>query len=99
MIKEGADKNKTGDYGKNALHLAARNGHVEVVKYLVDEQSFNVNSTDEYKRTALIIAASCGHFEVVKALLERKADPNLKDGNGYDAYKWAKKDGYTAIAN
>lgn len=32
--------------GRTALHLAARNGHVEIVDHLVSQPSQDVNKTD-----------------------------------------------------
>ncbi|KAJ3327177.1 hypothetical protein HDU93_002095 [Gonapodya sp. JEL0774] len=36
LIECGADPSVADEYGQTALHLAARNGHVEAVQYLVD---------------------------------------------------------------
>nr|WP_297278145.1 ankyrin repeat domain-containing protein [uncultured Brachyspira sp.] len=44
---------------------ASRNGHLEVVKLLIDKGA-DVNAKDDYNRTALMLASSNGHLEVVK---------------------------------
>ena len=59
--------------GSNALHLAARGGHVEIVKYLIPK--FDL---DKHGNTCLHCAARKGHLGVVKYLVEECGfDPNL----------------------
>ena len=58
------------------LQWAARKGHTEVVKVLLDNEA-DVNARRHQDGvTALHIAAQNGHVEVVKLLLDNKADPN-----------------------
>lgn len=68
--------------GRTALHKAAFWGHVEMVRYLVNELKLNVHARDNYGDTALHDASKFGHAEVVKILLEAGADPTRKNNAG-----------------
>ncbi|CAI0541375.1 unnamed protein product [Linum tenue] len=57
-----------GQFKGVALHMAAANGHLQIVKYLID-QGVDVNASNEEKNTALHWACLNGHSEVVKKLI------------------------------
>ncbi|KAG8501491.1 hypothetical protein CXB51_003979 [Gossypium anomalum] len=59
--------------GKNALHLAARQGHVDVVKTLLCRDPQLARRTDKKGQTALHMAVKGQSCEVVKLLLEADA--------------------------
>ncbi|MBC6401850.1 MAG: ankyrin repeat domain-containing protein, partial [Ekhidna sp.] len=63
----------------SALTRAARAGHVEVVKYLLDK-GVDIN---QYSKTALQLAAFRGHLAVVEELIRRGADVNKADVHGH----------------
>ena len=68
-VDESNDENVLSD----AIYLASELGHLEKVKYLV-ENGADVNAKDRFDRTALIFASENGHFEIVKYLVENGAD-------------------------
>ncbi len=68
--------------GKRALHLAAENGSLNMVKILLREGNANPNAKDNYNRTPLHYAAYGDLNDVVEELLEAKADINAVDTNG-----------------
>ena len=60
------------DYmGRTPLKLAIIEGHVEIAKFLVDQDDVSAESRDEHGRTLLSWAALAGHAEIVKLLLAR----------------------------
>jgi ankyrin repeat protein len=68
--------------GMTPLLFAARQGHAEVVKALLDA-GVNVNQLKAGDSTsALLVATINGQFDVGELLLERGADPNLASENG-----------------
>eukprot|EP00798_Chlamydomonas_sp_ICE-L_P022308 gene22308-biopygen30990 len=74
------------------LFEAARHGHVECIKALLDSGA-DVNIKDIDGITPLQGAALHGHDECVKALLGHDADVNVKDTQGHSALDQALRSG------
>jgi len=96
LIKNGTSvdinaRDKDIFYGhySTALTRASENGHLEVVKYLV-ENGADLNRGENVGRgaTALMFASQEGHIEVVK-YLATKSDINIKDYDGKTALDYA----------
>lgn len=70
--------------GERALHIAARNGKVEIVRLLLERARANPNATDDKGGTPLLAACDSSnvHVEVVRLLLGAGADPALAETNG-----------------
>jgi ankyrin repeat protein len=80
--------NNKNQYGKTPLQSAARNGHVEMLKFLVDQGALLEGHS--HGDEALIAAASTGHLEVVKILCSQgKVNPNIQDRQGRTALCYA----------
>jgi ankyrin repeat protein len=63
--------------GNTALHYAAREGHHETVRVLLDSGA-QINHVSGGDRTSPLLGATLnGHFDLSMELLERGADPNL----------------------
>jgi ankyrin repeat protein len=67
-----------GPQGRTPLIEAAINGHLSVVKFLV-ERGADVNKVDADGSSALLAAASGGHLPIVEYLIEHGADINQTD--------------------
>jgi ankyrin repeat protein len=82
-IEHGADVNFRGPGGFNALNAAARNGHLEVIQYLV-EHGASIDQNDNQKhKTALLAASFQRHFDIVQYLVEKGANVNAQSVNGF----------------
>lgn len=87
------------------VHMAAANGHLEVVKYLLsllphDEAVALVNQANESGNTALHWAAFNGHLPVVQLLVEEYgADVFAKNSSNHDALFEAEKNGQAEVEN
>lgn len=61
---------------RTSIYLAAKNGHLDVVRMLSDARS-SINAQDGNGTTPLAFAAWNGHLDIVQFLLSRGADPNI----------------------
>jgi ankyrin repeat protein len=69
--------------GLSSLHLAARQGHIDVAEALLAAGADVNQRTTGDKTTPLIIAIINGHFDLARQLLDKGADPNLaQETNG-----------------
>ena len=75
----------------NALHSAAKNGHLSVLKYFIDLRKCNPICFDKNKATPLHLAAGGGYLEVVKYLI-MKYDPLIRDAHGDTPLHYAVRD-------
>jgi cytohesin len=80
------------------LHYAARNGHVEMLEWLVG-QGVDVTVLDKHGATALHFAAQKGHVEAIKWLVHRGTDPSAVDEAKSSALHWAAKEGQVIAVN
>ncbi|EPZ36102.1 hypothetical protein O9G_003674 [Rozella allomycis CSF55] len=86
------------DIGFFPLHIASREGHVEICKLLID-YGHPIDVVDKYHSwTPLFHAVSEGHYDCVKYLVENNCQVNIKDENGWDCFTHALFKGHLTIA-
>ena len=66
------------------LHRAADNGHIEVVRILLDHGAY-INAQDALGCTPLHLATMKDDAEIVELLLDKGADVNVKDNHDLTA--------------
>jgi ankyrin repeat protein len=83
--------------GMTALLYAAREGHMESAKALLEAKGVDVNEVNGDKISPLVMAITNGHLTLAKYLLDHGADPNLATVSGLAALyaaidvQWAPK--------
>lgn len=85
------------NYKTTPLHCAAHNGHIEIVKCLVDNGAY-INAKDICGNTPLHCAAHDGHIEIVKYLIDNGAYINEQDNNLCIPLHWALRRRHSEIA-
>ena len=79
-------------HGDVAVGWAAENGHLHVVRYLVDEKKADLHKDDEF---ALRWASGTGYLDVVKYLVERGANIHEREDG---ALRQASENGHLDVA-
>jgi len=83
-------RNQQGD---SALTWASWNGHISIVKRLVQAKA-NVEAANVEGQTALVLAAMAGHIAIMRYLAEYgNANVDAKDDGGDTALTWAATEG------
>ena len=75
LIDKGLDVNAQYQHGVTLLHIAARDGSIDVVRLLLSEGAA-LEVKDNNGDTALFNAAGTDRLEIVKLLLQAGAEPN-----------------------
>ena len=62
------------------LHIVALNGHLQVVKYFIEDWNCNPNNKGQRDWTCLHAASRNGHLDVIKYLVDsQNCDPMIRD--------------------
>jgi ankyrin repeat protein len=89
LIDKGADVNKPG---WAPLHYAATNGHLAVMRLLLEHDAY-IDAESPNGTTPLMMAAQYGTQAALVLLLEAGADPTLKNQQGLSAIHFAQRAG------
>ena len=87
------------NHGFTPLHYASQGGHVNIIRYLVDElgcnpytKSCNVGSLPFHR------ACFCGQINAIKYFIEEhKFNPNIQDHHGSTPLHYASQDGHMDV--
>ena len=93
--------NILSNYGYHILHFASRFGHLELMKYILEDADFNVNFKvfDHGGRIPLDLACKYGQVNVVKFFLRNYARLGICCSFYNRARKLAKQHGHMEIVN
>ena len=76
-LVEVVDVNEKAPSGSSGLHMAAQEGHLEIVDWII-ENGGDVNILCRRKTTPLHTAAMCGYIKIVETLTKNGADIEAK---------------------
>ncbi|KAG9484950.1 hypothetical protein GDO78_008192 [Eleutherodactylus coqui] len=82
--------------GLNALHLASKEGHVEIVSELI-QRGVDVDAATKKGNTALHIASLAGQTEVVRVLVTNGANVNAQSQNGFTPLYMAAQENHLEV--
>src|SRR5579863_829563 len=74
------------EYGGNALHWASNNGHLEIVKPLVEKFPTLLDSLTANNSTSVLNAISEDHEEIVRYLAQQGANLLIENKNHKNAF-------------
>ncbi|XP_016052408.1 PREDICTED: cortactin-binding protein 2 [Miniopterus natalensis] len=92
LNEEGLDINYSCEDGHSALYSAAKNGHTDCVRLLLNAEA-QVNAADKNGFTPLCAAAAQGHFKCVELLIAYDANINHAADGGQTPLYLACKNG------
>ncbi|EKG19447.1 hypothetical protein MPH_03310 [Macrophomina phaseolina MS6] len=102
LVEAGVDINYQDEQGETALHVAARYGHTDVARTLIEgtaEQKANVDIPEKtFAWTPLFIACVDGHLPVAQLLIEAGAELERADLSGWTPKEHAALRGHLDIA-
>lgn len=88
LVAKGVDVRVNTD---EAFRIAAGNGHLHIVKYLVDENGVDITKMYDY---VISWAANYGYVDVVKYIVERAGFSTTDGGR---ACRWAAENGHLKV--
>lgn len=102
MVEAGTDLTRLTRMGGNGLTPAAEKGHLDLVRYLLENTRINVNLTNNLGWTALIETIILGdggpvRQHTVELLLAHGAKPGMTDEWGISPIELARKRGFDEI--
>jgi hypothetical protein len=71
--------------GNTALHVAAQNGHYDLVRYLVHELNCYVDTQNKVGNTPLHMGVEYDYYKINKILVTAGADHGIENGDGHRA--------------
>jgi len=85
LVSCGLEPSEKDVNGANALHHAAEEGHIENLKWLLENFTELINEVEDRGWTALHFAAKKGNIEIVELLIESGADLKMRTLDGFNS--------------
>ena len=102
LVEAGVDLNYQDDQGESALHIAARFGHLDCARALVDGTGIQKADTELNEKvfgwTPLFVASVEDHLSIVELLIDAGAKFERVDWSGWTAKEHAALRGHINVA-
>jgi ankyrin repeat protein len=74
LLEQGANRNVVTSMSQTLLHLASHQGHLRIVRLLINQYHLNINVVDQSLNTPLHLAVRRGNVSTTAFLLEKGAN-------------------------
>ena len=98
FVAMGTDIECKNNLGWNSLHLAARYGHFDLCKILVNKHKFNVQLTDKDGWKPLHHSARSGSYELLTYFVHMGTDIESKNNLGWNCLHIAAQNGHLELS-
>jgi ankyrin repeat protein len=98
LLKSNAPTNDETSKGFTPLHLAAKSGHLDIAKLLIEQGGADMDASGRNQLTPLHLASHYNRENVLIYLLEKGAPPRASADNGYTPLHIAAKKNHLNIA-
>ncbi|XP_067685531.1 serine/threonine-protein phosphatase 6 regulatory ankyrin repeat subunit A-like [Haliotis asinina] len=99
LVRQGADMLVADNDGQNILHLACKEGNVEIVKYILTKKLLGINTKGIRGMPPVLQSAYYGKREVFDVLVKQGADLSVVDKNGDSILHLACRRGNVEMVN
>ncbi|XP_071098244.1 uncharacterized protein [Haliotis cracherodii] len=97
LIRHGVNSKLVDRDGNSAIHMACLGAELNVMKYLVEKEGFDVNEKGKNGMTPVMIAAEKSYEDIVRYLVEKNCDLNSLDTDGRNCRSYASQSGNERI--
>ena len=97
FLDQGCDIFLKTETGKNCLHIAACNGHLNLCKMLISKHNFDIYMTDKNGWTSLHYSAQNDSYELVNFFVDQGSNIFLKTERGMNCLHIAALEGHLKL--
>ncbi|XP_071104773.1 putative ankyrin repeat protein RF_0381 [Haliotis cracherodii] len=99
LVKKGSDLSLLDENDNNILHLACKEGNVDIVKYIHSRNIIDIDRRGENAKTPLMFAVQFGNMEVFSFLIRKGADTSTLEADDENILHLSCRGGNVEIVN
>ena len=97
-MEAGAQIDNKNEDEQTPLHIAAKNGKLKILKYILSKDRYSVNDEDFESQNALHLASQEGHDDIVMELVRAGADVHARTTHQWTPLMCAAAHGWVKCA-